>query len=152
MHKVNIQTILFYSVIFCTTIVGITSCSDTEKNPVKHSEKPKKTESPVLKQPPLEPPASITAKALDPETPGLKRQEPSKPLDLSLTDSSNETLLLTKASLEEIIVPDLLPDLFSNKPGITKPRLSGRLITDEKKEDPVDSIDGVEIFVDFQIP
>lgn len=152
MHKVNIHTILFYSVIFCATTFGISSCSDTEKSPTKHSGKSTKIVPSVLEQPSPMAIDTLAPETLTPITQDPETLEPSKPLDLSLFDSPNGAIQPTAASIEPGLGPDLLPDLFTNKSEIVGPRVSGRLITDEKKEDLVDSIDGVEISIDFQIP
>lgn len=138
MYKVSIQKAFVYPLIASVTLLWITGCSDTEHHPAESSQKPTKITTTLHRQP-----ETMAVDQLESETP-----QPAVLLDLNPVDPAIEPTTTLPASHRE--EPALLPNLFEEQPENSRAHLSGRLITDEKNDDLIESIEGIEISIDIQ--
>jgi len=109
-------------------ILCVASCSDTNKDQsANHA-----TDKPHAQ--------TLEQKATSPEADAVQ------PLDLHVTS------LIDTPPADHVTEISLLPPLFDQQTKVAAVQMGGRLITDDKIEDPIESVEGAEVSIDFLIP
>lgn len=118
--------------LFCVLILTTISCSDNNDD--------RSAPQPV---------DNTRTHSLDAQTANIEQNSKTDtvpPLNLHVTQ------LVDNPPADHVTETSVLPPLFDRQSEVAAVQMGGRLITDDEIEDPIESVEGAEVSIEFRIP